>query len=134
MFISIALSLSVSVTIEISTPQEGLLLRLSHWVAVYPCPSWDVKYPAQIAVVVACLAVVPAVALAPIIGIMAVGDEMIGEDQIPASWECEIDAVSVLPRRIVLQSIVAAVIGQMNPLSVRWDIVVLQKVVIAVEG
>ena len=47
-------------------------------------PSWNVKDPAQIAVVIADAAIVPAVVLAQVIGIIAVIDEMIFEQEIPS--------------------------------------------------
>jgi len=105
---------------------------LCHWVLVHAWPAWNIKDPAQIAVVVSDAAVVPAVALAHIIGVVAVVDETVAVKEIPSGRECEIYAIDVIHGSVVSDGVIAAVIGQMQTLLVIQDSIALQKVVIAV--
>ena len=92
--------------------------NLRHWVPVYSWPSRNVEDPSQIAIVVAHAAVVPAVVLAQVVGITAIIDEMVAENQIPARGEGEINAVSILFCRVSDKGVIAAVICQIQSLFI----------------
>jgi len=100
--------------------------------SVHARPSGHVEDPAQVAVIVADAAVIPVIGEALVVCIIAVVDEMIGKDEIPAGGEGQADSVTVFHRRIVPEGIIAAVIGEMKPFLVIRDVIAHQKVVVAI--